>query len=107
MADEQELTPGATVSRCQKCRVGWVPLRLLCPRCGYDVLLPEKVHEAVVEQTTCVRHSAGAENWTPRHLASVRTTENQVLIVGLDGPVKDGTRVKLYERGMAMFGKAQ
>ncbi len=99
------LTPGVTVSRCVKCKTGFFPSRLMCPKCGHDVMEPGKVHEAVVEETTVVRHAAGQENWTPKHLATVRTPEAQMIVVGLEGPVAAGTLLKLYEQGHAPYGR--
>jgi uncharacterized OB-fold protein len=101
----ENLTPGVTVSRCVKCRAGYFPSRLLCPKCGHDVMEAGKVHDAVVEETTIVRHAAGQENWKPRHLATVRTPENQMIVVGLEGPVAPGTKLKLYEEGQAPYGR--
>ena len=105
MSDTPQETPGVTISRCGKCGTGYFPARLLCPNCGANAMKPDKVNEAVVEETTVVRHNAGQQNWQPRHLATVRTPENQIIVVGLAGPAPRGTKVKLFEQGMAPYGR--
>jgi uncharacterized OB-fold protein len=99
------LTPGITISRCNGCGAGYFPTRLICPRCGSASMRADKVHDAVVEESTCVRHAAAQENWSPKHLATVRTPESQVIVVGLEGPLAAGTRIKLFEEGMAPYGR--
>jgi uncharacterized OB-fold protein len=105
MIETEQMTPGVTISRCGNCGAGYFPTRLLCPSCGANAMKPDKVHEAVVEETTVVRHNAGQQNWQPRHLATVRTPENQLIVVGLEGQLQRGTRVKLFEQGMAPYGR--
>lgn len=101
------LTPGVTLMRCTGCGTAYFPHRLICPKCGGAAFVPTTVKEAVVEETTCVRRAGGQADWAPTYLASVRTAEGQVLIVGLRGPVADGSRVKLYERDTAPYGRVE
>ena len=105
MSDTPEMSAGVTISRCGKCGTGYFPVRFLCPNCGANAMKPDKVSEAVVEETTVVRHNAGQQNWQPRHLATVRTAEGQVMVVGLEGATPRGTKVKLFEQGLAPYGR--
>jgi len=99
------ITPGIGIVRCTQCGAGFYPARLMCPRCGSDTLAPDRVYEAVVEETTVVRYGTGQENFTPKHLATVRTAENQVIVVGTEGAVPTGERLALFERGVAPIGR--
>jgi uncharacterized OB-fold protein len=103
--EKNAATDGITISRCNGCGAGYFPTRLICPKCGSPSMKADKVHNAVVEETTCVRHAAAQENWTPKHLATVRTPEGQVIVVGLPGPVDRGAKVQLFEEGMAPYGR--
>lgn len=98
-------SPGVTISRCGACGAGFFPTRLLCPSCGANAMKPDKVNEAVIEETTVVRHNAGQANWQPRHLATVRTAEGQMMVVGIEAATPRGTKVKLFEQGLAPFGR--
>lgn len=90
------MTPGISVSRCAACGAGFFPARLFCPRCGNDRFEIEAVHDGVVEQSTIVRHAAGRADWRPRHIASVRTADGQLIVAGLEEPLPDGHAVKLF-----------
>jgi uncharacterized OB-fold protein len=89
---------GIRLSRCTVCHAGFFPPRLICARCGNASWRDDEVHEGVVEETTLVRHAAGYADWKPRLIASVRTTEGQMIIAGLEESLLEGTRVDLYDR---------
>jgi uncharacterized OB-fold protein len=105
MNDTTQMTPGVTISRCGACGTGYFPTRLLCPKCGANAMKPDKVTEAVVEETTVVRHNAGQQNWQPRNLATVRTADDLRLIVSLDAAADRGAKVKLFEQALAPYGR--
>jgi hypothetical protein len=65
------------------------------------------VDEAIVEESTTVNRAAGHETWTPRHLATARTRDGLLLIIGLPAPVADGSCVYLTERDGAPFALEQ
>jgi uncharacterized OB-fold protein len=74
----QEMKQGVAIWRCANCRTAFFPQRLLCPRCHGDVLAEERVHEAVVEEVSTIRHMLGQADWQPRRIASVRTSDGTV-----------------------------
>ena len=65
------MSAGVTIWRCANCRAGFFPEPLLCPRCHGDKFETDRVHEAVVEEISVIRHMIGQENWQPRRIASV------------------------------------
>jgi uncharacterized OB-fold protein len=99
------MTPGVPVSRCTSCGEGYFPTRLICPHCGSDAFRPDRVLDGKVEQTTVVRHAAGRSDWRPHHLATVRTSNGQIIIAGLDAPLPNDTRVNLFERDGSLFAR--
>jgi uncharacterized OB-fold protein len=99
------MTPGVPVSRCGSCGTGYFPIRLICPRCSSDDFRVDPVLEGTVEQTTMIRHAAGHAEWTPPHLATVRTTDGQVVIAKVDAALAHGTRVKLFHDGGMLFAR--
>lgn len=101
------MTPGVTIWRCVSCRAGYFPERLLCPRCHGAKFEPDRVHEAVVEEVSVIRHMLGQENWQPHRIASVRTSDGQRLTVGLRDDAKPGATIELFEEDAAPFGKAK
>jgi uncharacterized OB-fold protein len=92
------MTPGVPVNRCTSCGAGYFPTRLICMRCGGDSFQIDRVLDGNIEQTTVIRHAAGHADWQPHHLATVRTSDGQVIIVGLDGPLANDTRVNLFDQ---------
>ena len=100
-------SPGVTIWRCVKCRVGLFPERLLCPRCHGDKFEMDRVHEAVVEEVSVIRHMLGQENWQPRRIASVRTSDGQLMTVGLRDESGPGTTIELFEDDAAPFGRVK
>jgi uncharacterized OB-fold protein len=101
------MTPGVTIWRCVNCRAGFFPERLLCPRCHGDKFTPDRVHEAVVEEVSVIRHMIGQENWQPRGIASVLTSDGQRITVGLRDECGPGATVELFEEGEAPFGRGK
>jgi uncharacterized OB-fold protein len=99
--------PGVGIWRCAKCKAGFFPQRLLCARCHHDVLVPDRVNAAVVEEVSVIRHMLGQSDWQPRRIASVRTSEGQRITVGLTDESEPGTTIALFEDGSAPFGKAK
>ena len=55
------MTPGVGIWRCVKCGTGFFPQRLLCARCHADSFEPDRVHEAVVEEISIIRHMLGQD----------------------------------------------
>jgi uncharacterized OB-fold protein len=90
------MNEGLTVSRCTACRAGFFPPRLFCPRCVNHRFEADLVHDGVVEQSTIVRHAARQADWKPRHIASVRTSDGQVIVAGLEEELPDGAPVRLF-----------
>ena len=68
------MSAGVTIWRCANCRTGYFPEPLLCPRCHGGKFDVDRVHEAVVEEISVIRHMIGQENWQPRRIASVLTS---------------------------------
>jgi uncharacterized OB-fold protein len=96
---------GVTIWRCANCRAGFFPERLLCPRCHGDRFEADRVHDAVVEEISIIRHMLGQENWQPRRIASVRTSDGQRMTVGLRDEAGPGDTIELFEEGTAPFGQ--
>ena len=101
------MIPGVTIWRCAKCRAGFFPERLLCPRCHGDRFETDRVHEAVVEEVSVIRHMLGQENWQPRRIASVRTSDGQLMTVGLVDEADVGAAIELFQDETAPFGRAK
>lgn len=96
---------GVTIWRCTNCRAGFFPERLLCARCHGDKFEADRVQEAVVEEISTIRHMLGQENWQPRRIASVRTSDGQRITVGLRDDSQPGDTIALFEEGTAPFGR--
>ena len=103
----QNKVPGVGIWRCATCAAGLFPEPLLCPRCHGHVFKSDRVHEAVVEEISVIRHMLGQENWQPRRIASVRTTDGQRMTVGLCDQSEPGATIELFENGTAPFGQAK
>ena len=101
------MIPGVTIWRCVKCRAGFFPERLLCPRCHGATFAADRVHEALIEEISIIRHMLGQENWQPRRIASVRTSDGQRMTVGLRDQSEPGTTIELFEEQTAPFGQAR
>ena len=98
---------GVAIWRCAGCRAAFFPRRLLCPRCHGDVFAQERVHEAVVEEVSTIRHMLGQTDWQPRRIASVRIADGACITVGLTDESAPGTVIELFEEGTAPFGAAR
>ena len=99
------MTPGVTVWRCRACGVAYFPERLLCPRCHGHAFEEDRVHEAVVEEVSVIRHMIGQADWQPRRIANVRTAAGTPLTVGLIDESGPGAVIELFQDGNAPFGK--
>jgi uncharacterized OB-fold protein len=99
------MTNGVGIWRCKACRVAYFPERLLCPRCHGHDWEADRVHEAVVEEVSVIRHMIGQTDWQPRRIASVRTRDGQLITVGLRDESGPGTVIELVEDGTAPFGQ--
>ena len=101
------MTAGVTIWRCATCRAGFFPERLLCARCHGDRFETDRVREAVVEEVSIIRHMLGQENWQPRRIASVRTSDGQRITVGLLDESGPGATIELFLQDQAPFGRAK
>ena len=99
------MKPGIPLTRCVDCGAGYFPARLICPRCGNANWRQDEVREGVVEQTTIVRHAAGQADWKPRHIASVRTSDGQLIVAGLEEPLPEATKVALFDNDGAPIAR--
>ena len=99
------MSAGVTIWRCANCRSGYFPEPLLCPRCHGGQFGTERVTEAVIEEVSVIRHMIGQENWQPRRIANVRTTEDLHMTVGLRDESGPGAVIELFEEGTAPFGR--
>ena len=101
------MSEGVPIWRCANCRSGFFPEPLLCPRCHGDKFETDRVHKAVVEEVSVIRHMIGQENWQPRRIANVRTSDGQLITVGLRDESGPGATIELFEEGTAPFGRAK
>jgi len=101
------MSAGVTIWRCVSCRTGFFPERLLCARCHGDKFETDTVTEGTVEEISVIRHMLGQENWQPRRIASVRTSDGLCLTVGLTDDSMPGTVIELFEEETAPFGAAR
>lgn len=98
---------GLSIWRCRACGVAFFPERLLCPRCHSHEWEQDRVYDAVVEEVSTIRHMIGQSDWTPRRIASVRTSDGQRITVGLRDESGPGATIVLFEDGTAPFGEAR
>ena len=101
------MKPGVTIWRCVNCRAGFFPEPLLCRRCYGDRFETDRVYQAEVEEVSVIRHMLGQENWQPRRIASVRTSDGQRITVGLRDQSEPGATIELFEEETAPFGRAK
>jgi hypothetical protein len=101
------MSAGVPIWRCANCRVGYFPEPLLCPRCHGQKFAPDRVHAALIEEISVIRHVLGQENWQPRRIASVRTSDGQLMTVGLRDESGRGAVIELFEQDGAPFGHAK
>jgi uncharacterized OB-fold protein len=101
------MNTGVTIWRCRSCRTGFFPAPLLCRRCHGDAFETDRVREAVVEEVSVIRHMLGQENWQPRRIASVRTSDGQRITIGLRDQSGPGDRIELTEEDGAPFGRGK
>ena len=72
------MTPGVTIWRCGGCGGGSFPSAAL-PALSRSVFETDQRREGVVEDMSVIRHMLGQENWQPRRIASVRTSDGQLM----------------------------
>ena len=101
------MSAGVTIWRCAGCRAGFFPEPLLCPRCHGAAFQIDRVHEAVIEEISVIRHMVGQDNWQPRRIASVLSAGGPRMTVGLRDESGPGTTIELFEEGTAPFGRAK
>ena len=101
------MSAGVTIWRCASLSRRVFPEPLLCPRCHGDKFETARVHEAVVEEISVIRHMIGQENWQPRRIASVLTAGGPRMTVGLRDESGPGATIELFEEGTAPFGRAK
>ena len=101
------MSTGVTVWRCESCRTVYYPEPLMCPRCHGGTFALGRVHEAVIEEVSVIRHMIGQENWQPRRIASVLTSAGPRITVGLRDESGPGAIIELFEEGTAPFGQAK
>lgn len=96
---------GVPVSRCRSCGTGYFPSRLICRNCQKADWSEDRVCEGFIEEITIVRHSMGTANWKPKIIASVKTSEAQLIVASLEENVEPGSTVMLFEQDGAVFAK--
>lgn len=101
------LAKGFRVTKCERCGTPYFPRRLICRKCGHDSWIEHIHFEAVIEESTVIRHVAGMERTAARHLATVTTGDGLHLVVGLDASLADGTLVELYEQDGAPVARVR
>jgi uncharacterized OB-fold protein len=101
------MSAGVTIWRYVSCRTGFFPERLLCARCHGDRFETDTVTEATVEEVSVIHHMLGQENWQPRRIASVRTSDGQRITVGLRDQSGPGDAIELFQEEQAPFGQAK
>lgn len=97
---------GLGIWRCAGCGTGFFPERFLCPVCRSPKFNRDRVHQGVVEEITTIRHVIGHDEPKLVRVASVRTSEGQLVLAGLDGELGEGSTVDLYENARAAFARA-
>ena len=101
------MSGGVGIWRCAGCGTGYFPEPLLCPKCHGHTFNPDRVGEGVIEEISTIRHMIGQPDWKPRRIASVRTSDGQLMTVGLADDAGLGARIELYQEGEAPFGRAK
>ena len=62
---------------------------------------------ATVEEVSVIHHMLGQENWQPRRIARVRTSDGQRITVGLRDEAGPGATIELFQEEQAPFGRAK
>jgi uncharacterized OB-fold protein len=94
---------GIGIWRCTNCKAGYFPERLICPACRAAEFVKDRVYEGVLEEITVVRHVLGQQDIKPIRVGSVRTSDGQLLLVGLRGDFAIGSTIELFEESKAPF----
>ena len=101
------MSAGVGIWRCTKCRTGYFPEPLLCSRCHNDRFEADRVHEAVIEEISTIRHMLGQTDWKPRRIAAVRTSDGQLMTVGLVDESGIGATIELFQEDTAPYGRGK
>jgi len=101
------MRPGVGTWRCVQCHEHVYPQRLLCPKCHGDRFEDDRVHKAVVEEVSVIRHMIGQADWQPKRIANVRIADGLRITVGLLDQSGPGAVVDLIEEDGAPFGFAK
>ena len=101
------MSNGVTIWRCAGCQRVYFPEPLLCPECHGARFDTDRVHEGVIEEVSIIHHMVGQENWQPRRIANVRTSNGPHMTVGLRDESGPGAVIELFEEGTAPFGRAK
>jgi uncharacterized OB-fold protein len=86
------------VFACGVCGAVEFPRRLLCPQCGSVQQHEVAAGAGTVEETTVVRHRAGAHGEAPVHLATIRTQAGPRVIARLGSALLRGAQVSLQQQ---------
>ena len=86
------------VFACGACGAVEFPRRLLCPQCGSAQQHEVAAGAGTVEETTVVRHRAGAHGEAPVLLATVHTQAGPRVIARLGGALLRGAQVALQQQ---------
>ena len=101
------MSAGVGIWRCASCRAGFSRSRCCARAVTGGKFETDRVHEAVVEEISVIRHMIGQENWQPRRIASVRTSGGPRMTVGLRDESGPGAAIELFEEGTAPFGRGK
>ena len=91
------MTEGLNVWRCTSCGVGFFPERLLCPTCFATTWTRDRIYRGKVEEVTRVWRAIGRPDWQPHNIASVRTSDGQMIIAAAPDDIAEGMDVVLGE----------
>ena len=85
----RRMSEGVTIWRCAKCGDRVFSRSRCSARAAMAMQFEtDRVIEGVVEEISVIRHMLGQENWQPRRIASVRTSDGQSMTVGLRDEVR-------------------
>ena len=94
---------GLGIWRCVQCGTGFFPERFLCPECRSAEFSRDRVHQGVIEEITTIRHVIGQNEPKLVKVASVRTSDGQLVLAGLRSELDEGHAVDLFEESRAAF----
>lgn len=80
---------------CSRCGVRVFPRRYFCRGCGAAQWREVDASEGTIDETTLVRHRAGAGGRPPTLLATVITCAGPAVVAKLEAPAERGEAVRL------------